>query len=78
MFLLDTNTCIKYLNGTSRRVLQKLGAVTPGEVVVCSVVVAELRFGAERSQSPVETHKRLAEFLVPYRSLPFDDLCAIA
>ena len=75
-YLLDTNTCIQYLNGRSRRVAERLQSRRPGEIVVCSVVKAELRYGAERSKKPQEVISRLEEFLAPYRSLPFDDECA--
>ena len=43
----------------------------PEEIVVCSVVKAELRYGAERSRNPREAFAELDEFLAPYRSLPF-------
>jgi len=75
-YLLDTNTCIEYLNGRSRRVVERLQSRMPEEIVVCSVVKAELRYGAERSRNPLEAFAELDEFLTPYRSLPFDDECA--
>jgi len=75
-YLLDTNACIEYLNGRSRRVVESLQSKTPEEIVVCSVVKAELRYGAERSRNPREAFAVLDEFLTPYRSLPFDDECA--
>ncbi len=40
-FLLDTNSCIGFLNGRSARVRQRLEATPPGEVTLCSVVKAE-------------------------------------
>jgi tRNA(fMet)-specific endonuclease VapC len=73
---LDTNACIEYLNGRSHRLLARLVTKMPEEIAVCSVVKAELRYGAERSRNPQETFVRLEEFLAPYRSLPFDDECA--
>lgn len=44
-YLLDTNTCIRYINGRSQSVADKLNALDEGEAVVCSVVKAELFFG---------------------------------
>jgi tRNA(fMet)-specific endonuclease VapC len=75
-YLLDTNTCIRYINGTSQAVFQNLDAQKEGDVVVCSVVKAELFYGAMRSQRP---HKNLADqqaFLSLFTSLPFDDRAA--
>ena len=51
-YLLDTNTCVQFLRyGPTSPVAAKLAAAAPGEVVLCSVVVGELLFGALRSQN---------------------------
>lgn len=76
MFLLDTNACIRYLNGTSVAVRERLRSTPPAHVLLSAVVVAELRFGAAHSRWPARAHERLDEFLRPYQSLPFDDRCA--
>ena len=34
-YLLDTNTCIRYLNGRAPNVLQRLQALPPAEIRVC-------------------------------------------
>jgi len=47
-------------------------------VVLCSVVKAELFYGAARSHDPVRTFAHMASFMSPFRSLPFDDFCAPA
>lgn len=75
-YLLDTNVCIRYLNGRSPGVLQKLQALQPVEVVVCSVVKAELFYGAQRSHDPARSLTVQRQFLQPYLSLPFDDAAA--
>jgi tRNA(fMet)-specific endonuclease VapC len=75
-YLLDTNTCIEYLNGRSPRVRERLRTKGREEIVVCSVVKAELSYGAERSANPQQALVWLEEFLAPYRSFPFDDECA--
>jgi tRNA(fMet)-specific endonuclease VapC len=75
-YLLDTNVCIRFLNGLAPRVLQRLQALQPVEVVVCSVVKAELYYGAERSRDPARSLAIQMRFLQPYHSLPFDDTAA--
>lgn len=76
MFLLDTNVCIQLLNGTHPDVLRRLQMNPPSDIALCSVVKAELLFGARRSRQ-VETNLRLlARFFQPFTSLPFDDRCA--
>lgn len=75
-FLLDTNVCIRYLNGTSQNVLRRLRELDAANVVSCSVVKAELFYGAQRSQDPARSLAAQRRFLLPYRSLPFDDAAA--
>ena len=77
-YLLDTNICVEYLNGRSRRVIEAFQRKTPADIAVCSVVKAELHYGALRSKNPPDTLAKLDAFLAPYRSLPFDDQCAAA
>lgn len=76
IYLLDTNTCIGYLNGRAPRILTRLQALLPSQVAVCSVVKAELFFGAQRSQNPTRTLARQVAFLRAFVSLPFDDAAA--
>ena len=75
-YLLDTNVCIRYLNGRSPAVRERLHALHPRDIVVCSVVKTELFFGAARSHDPVRTSAVQQRFLAPYRSLSFDDHAA--
>lgn len=75
-YLLDTNVCIRYLNGRAPGVLARLRSLQPDEIVVCAVVKAELFYGAQRSHNPERSLAVQGQFLQPYRSLPFDDAAA--
>jgi tRNA(fMet)-specific endonuclease VapC len=75
-YSLDTNTCIRYLNGRSEAVLRKLPTIPAREIVVCSVVRGELAFGAAKSQMPDLSAEKQARFLKPYLTLPYDDAAA--
>ena len=44
--------------------------------MVCSVLVGELRFGAERSANPPAEHAKVTTLLSQFVSLPFDDRAA--
>jgi tRNA(fMet)-specific endonuclease VapC len=77
LFLLDSNTCIRFLNGRSLPVEQKLAAMTPGNVKLCLIVKAELPYGAARSNNPSATTKKLELFFAPDGSFPFDDPAAV-
>jgi tRNA(fMet)-specific endonuclease VapC len=75
-YLLDTNTCIRHLNRRSELIIRKLASLGPEDVAVCSVVKAELFYGAQRSNNPERTLARQREFLDRFVSLPFDDRAA--
>ena len=76
MFLLDTNVCIRILNGSSPAVAARLQATNPAEVRLCSVVKAELLYGARKSKRVDDNLRLLRRFFMPFVSLPFDDRCA--
>jgi tRNA(fMet)-specific endonuclease VapC len=75
--LLDTNTCVVYLRQpVSSSMAAKLAAAAPGSVVLCSVVIAELLYGAYRSAQAATTLKQTRAFCGNFLSLPFDDSAA--
>jgi tRNA(fMet)-specific endonuclease VapC len=75
-YLLDTNVCIRYLTGRAPRVLQRLHATPPHDVAVCSVVKAELYYGAMKTRDPQRTLAQQDAFLSLFVFLPFDDYAA--
>lgn len=75
MFLLDTNTCIYYLNGTHPELTRRVVAAGPDQLAISALSVAELRFGAARSSKPEANRARLATFFRELAILPFDRLC---
>jgi len=75
-YLLDTNVCIRYLNGRVPAIRERLEALRPSDVTLCSVVKAELLAGAQKSQHPEKALANVQKFLAPFRSLPFDDAAA--
>ena len=74
--LLDTNICIAYLHRNDTAVVQKFKETKPADLVLCSVVKAELIYGARRSQRVSENMHRLSLFFANFESLPFDDKAA--
>jgi tRNA(fMet)-specific endonuclease VapC len=76
IYLLDTNVCVRYLNGRSLAIRERLQATNAEDIVVCSVVKAELFYGAMKSNTPQRTLANQQQFLDLFRSLPFDDEAA--
>lgn len=48
----------------------------PSNVLLCSIVKAELLYGASRSNNAAGALSRLETFFAPYQSIPFDDAAA--
>ncbi len=72
-YLLDTNTCIRYLNGRSASIRKQVESKDPQEIVVCAVVKAELFYGSQKSQHPEKNLAKQRKFLDKFVSLPFDE-----
>lgn len=72
-YLLDTNTCIRYINGRAPQLRDKVLSANQEDIVVCSVVKAELHYGAMKSQNPLASAQKQAVFLNQFESLPFND-----
>jgi len=75
-YSLDTNTCIRYINGRAPKIRAKIPTVPARDIVVCSVVRGELAYGAAKSQIPGASAAKQARFLKPYATLSFDDAAA--
>lgn len=74
MFLLDANVCIDVLRGRAD-VVARLDAHGPAGLFLCTVVKAELAFGARLASEPQRAADLVDAFCEPFASLPFDDAC---
>ena len=75
-YLLDTNIWIFYLKNQSSLVGTRLRNTPANDIVVCSVVRAELLHGARKYEKRTERVARVELTLSPFISLPFDDAAA--
>ena len=75
-WLLDTSVCVPLINRSDEHLASRLLNTTPGSIYLCSVVKAELHFGAQNSQRVAENVRRLETFCAAFPSLPFDDEAA--
>lgn len=76
-YLLDTNTCIGYLNRRNQNIFQNLSGRSPTEIILCDVVKFELYYGAYRSSRQQQNLALLERFFSAFQSLPFDGDSAI-
>jgi len=76
MYLLDTNACIRLMNQSSSNIIKHLQQHPPAEIAVCSIVKAELLYGARHSKRVEANLQLLQRFFKPLTSFNFDDRCA--
>lgn len=72
MYLLDTNIVIYFMKNQYHRLTEKLFSYNPTDLLISSITIFELEYGAEKSRWGVKTRNRLAMFLAPFTTLPFD------
>jgi tRNA(fMet)-specific endonuclease VapC len=77
IYLLDTNTCISYINHKNMSVYQHIIALSPEDVGICDIVKLELYYGAYNSARTEENLENLRKFFGDFVSLPFDGQAAI-
>ena len=71
-YLLDTNVCADFLNQRYPTVVERLTRASPEDLCISSVVVAELRYGADRSARKAQNHEKLDVFISEIQCLDFD------
>ena len=74
MLLLDANVCIDVLSGRPD-VVARLADHGPAGLFLCTVVKAELAYGARLAAEPERAAALVDAFCEPFASLPFDDAC---
>ncbi|MBC8116248.1 MAG: type II toxin-antitoxin system VapC family toxin [Candidatus Saccharimonas sp.] len=75
-WLLDTNVWIHLWKDDSPAIRSRIAATDEDDLRVCSIVKAELLYGALRYLVPARRRTLIEATLDPYDSLPFDDAAA--
>jgi tRNA(fMet)-specific endonuclease VapC len=76
IYLLDTNTCIGYINRRNLSIYQRITSLSPEDVGICDIVKFELYYGAYNSSRSEENLENLRNFFGDFVSLPFDGQAA--
>jgi tRNA(fMet)-specific endonuclease VapC len=71
-YLLDTNVCVDYLTTRYPSVARRLLLAPRDSVFLSSAVVAELRFGADKSRRKDENHARIDLLAAELLTVSFD------
>jgi tRNA(fMet)-specific endonuclease VapC len=77
-YLLDSNACIGWLRQSQAKLVARIKQERPTDIVICSVVVGELIYGAERAGTAYRANNRLRveQLRQQFVSMPFDDSAA--
>ena len=77
-YLLDTNVCADYISGRYRLVTQRIQDCSPRQLGLSSVVVAELRYGADKSVLRLRNHAYIDILVQDIPTFDFDLVAADA
>ncbi len=76
--LLDTNTCIYFLNRASEKVVQQFKELSPSQIKLPSITVAELYYGAEKSKFKAKNQAKVKRFVSTFEIVSFDEKACTA
>ena len=79
IYSLDSNVCIGWLRNSEPKLIARIQRENPTDLVLCSVVIGELLYGAERA-APIHRASnllRVSQLRAQFSSLPFDDAAAV-
>lgn len=76
MWMLDTDICIALIKRKPSEMIGRLKKHKPGDIVISSITLAELCFGASKSKQVEKNRTALDQFLVPLEVVAFDDVAA--
>ena len=71
-YLLDTNTCIYFLNKSSDRIISRFQELSPLVIKLPAITVAELFFGAEKSKAKKKNWEIVKTFVSNFEIISFD------
>ena len=70
-YLLDTNICIYIIKRKPPEVIARFKSLPPTDVAVSAITVAELEYGAYKSQQVAKNRVALQKFLLPLEIADF-------
>ncbi len=77
MYLLDTSICIYAINGCHPGLTERLLTIHPDEILISSITVGEMEYGAAKSHWGARTREITRAFMASFATLPFTDKDAV-
>jgi tRNA(fMet)-specific endonuclease VapC len=75
-YLLDTNTCIRYINGRAPQIRERMGSITDADIAISTVTMGEMFFGSAKSEYPQRSRAKQNAFLIRFVHLVYDEAAA--
>jgi tRNA(fMet)-specific endonuclease VapC len=72
-YLLDTNTCIRFINGRAPKIRQRVGLIADTDIAISTITMGEMFAGSAKSQYPQRSRAKQDVFFVRFVHLPFDE-----
>lgn len=77
-YLLDTNTCIRFINGRAPQIRERMRLIQDADIAISTVTMGEMFAGSAKSQLPQRSRAQQDAFFVRFVHLPFDEAAADA
>jgi tRNA(fMet)-specific endonuclease VapC len=77
-YLLDTNTCIRFLNGRAPNIRIRMRAISDEDIAISTLTMGEMLYGSAKSQTPEISRAKQERFFEQFTQLPFDAYAARA
>lgn len=77
-YLLDTNTCIRYINGRAPQIRTRMRSIQDTDIAISTITKAEMFAGSAKSEHPERALAIQEAFFVRFTTVPFDEESAKA
>ena len=75
-YLLDTNACIRYINGRAPQIREYMRSIADTDIAVSTITIGEMFTGSAKSQFPQQSRAKQDAFFIRFAHLPFDEAAA--
>lgn len=76
IYLLDTNTCVRYLNGRAPQIQERLLSVADADIAISTITMGEMFYGSSKSNDPSRSRAKQDAFFIRFTQLVYDEIVA--
>lgn len=76
IYLLDTNTCVRYLNGRAPQIQERLLSVADADIAISTITMGEMFYGSSKSNDPKRSRAKQDAFFIRFTQLVYDEIVA--